>query len=86
MKLFTRMLQQHILSYITIREQQGFRKNRSTIDAVFVVRQVVKKAIEYNKPSYLCFIDLTKAFDRIMLKDVGNELNCREILPASPGR
>jgi aminoglycoside/choline kinase family phosphotransferase len=51
-------------------EQQGFRKNRSTTDAIFIMRQVKEKAIEYNKPVYACFVDMTKAFDRVRLKDV----------------
>jgi len=30
-------------------EQQGFRKNRSTTDAIFIIRQIVEKSIEYEK-------------------------------------
>lgn len=37
---------------------------------VFIVRQVIEKAIEYNMTPYLCFIDMTKAVDRIHLMDV----------------
>jgi hypothetical protein len=51
-------------------EQQGFRKNRSTTDAIFTLKQIKEKAIEYNRIAYACFIDLTKAFDRIQLSDV----------------
>lgn len=51
-------------------EQQGFRRNRSTTDALFILRQLVEKSLEYNSPAYLCFIDLTKAFDRVQLKDI----------------
>lgn len=36
-------------------------------------------AIEYNKPAYLCFIDLTKAFDKIMLENVMNKLDSRGV-------
>lgn len=35
---------------------QGFPKNCSTIDAVFVVRQVVEKAVEYHQPAQLCVL------------------------------
>jgi predicted oxidoreductase len=38
------------------------------------IRQIREKAIEYNTSAYLCFIDLTKAFDRIKLNDVVNAL------------
>lgn len=51
-------------------EQQGFRSGSSCNDAVFVLRQAVENFVVYNKPAYLCFIDLQKAFDRIRLKDV----------------
>ncbi|KAG8231445.1 hypothetical protein J437_LFUL000162, partial [Ladona fulva] len=44
-------------------EQQGFRSGRSRTDAVFVVRQIEEKSIEYNKPAYTFFIGLEKAFD-----------------------
>lgn len=55
-------------------EEQGFRKNRSTLDAIFITRQIVEKAIQYGKPAFMCFIDLTKAFDRVKLIDVINIL------------
>lgn len=51
---FTEIISQLILRHTTISEkQQGFRKNCSMVDAVFIVRQMIKKNIEYNKPTYL---------------------------------
>lgn len=35
-----------------------------------MVRQLIEKFIKYNKPIYMCFIDLTKALDRVQLRDV----------------
>ena len=60
-------------------EQQGFRSGRSCTDAVFVIRQITEKSIEYNKPAYMCFIDLEKAFDRVQLRDVVHLLYNRQI-------
>lgn len=60
-------------------EQQRFRSGRSCVDAVFVLRQIVEKSIEYNKPAYLCFIDRTKAFDRIKLESITHLLYNRDI-------
>ena len=72
-KLFTKLILNQLLKHISPREeQQGFRKNRSTMDAISFVRQMVEKAIEFNKPAYLCFVDLTKAFDRVRLQVVTN--------------
>lgn len=80
MKLFTRILGQEYINNIELsEEQQGFRKNHSTIDAIFIVRQIAEKALEYNKPSYLCFVDLTKAFDKVRLQDVVKELQLKNI-------
>ena len=60
-------------------EQQGFRQNRSTIDAIFTL-QVTEKALEYNKPAYLCFIDLVQAFDRVKVNDAINVLKQKKML------
>ena len=60
-------------------EQQGFCQNRSTTDATFIIRQVVEKAIEFNVPAILCFVDLKKAFDRVKLSDVIKILREKEI-------
>lgn len=51
-------------------KEQGFRRNRSTIDAIFTIRQFVEKAIKYNKLAYTCLIALAKAFDRVRLSDI----------------
>ena len=45
--------------------QCGFRANRSTIDMVFSNRQLQEKCREQQKPLYIAFIDLTKAFDLV---------------------
>ncbi|XP_057672917.1 uncharacterized protein LOC130904270 [Diorhabda carinulata] len=62
-------------------EQQGFRKNRSAIDAIFVIFQIKEKAIEFNKTAYMCFIDLTQAFDRVRLSNVTILLKRKKIHP-----
>ncbi|KAH1026588.1 hypothetical protein HUJ05_000229 [Dendroctonus ponderosae] len=60
-------------------------KNRSTLNAIFIVRQIVEIAIEYGKPAFMCFIDLTKAFDRVKLFDVINILRRKHIPEAIIG-
>lgn len=46
------------------------------MDVIFIVRQIAEKAIEYDKPTFMCFVDLTKAFDRVRLtiRDVADIL------------
>ena len=45
--------------------QCGFRKGRGTTDQIWVTRQIIERAAEYNTPAHLCFIDLTKAYDSV---------------------
>ena len=43
--------------------QAGFRKGRGTNDQIANVRWIIKKAREFQKNIYFCFIDYAKAFD-----------------------
>ena len=58
--------------------QAGFRKGRGTKDQIANIRWLIKKAREFQKNNYFCFIDYTKAFDCVdhnklqkILKDMG---------------
>jgi hypothetical protein len=41
--------------------QCGFRCNRSTIDQIFCIRQILEKKWEYNETVHQLFIDFKKA-------------------------
>ena len=41
----------------------GFRKGRGTRDQIGNIRWIIKKAREFQKNIYFCFIDSAKAFD-----------------------
>ena len=43
--------------------QAGFRKGRGTRYQIANIRWIIKKAREYQKNIYFCFIDYVKAFD-----------------------
>ena len=43
--------------------QAGFWKSRGTRDQIANIRWIIKKAREFQKNIYFCFIDYTKAFD-----------------------
>ena len=43
--------------------QAGFRKVRGTGDQIANIRWIIKKAREFQKNIYFCFIDYAKAFD-----------------------
>lgn len=50
------------------KEQAGFRKGRSTIEQIFVLRNIVEQAVEWNSSLYVCFVDYEKAFDSVHRK------------------
>ena len=43
--------------------QVAFRKGRETRDQVANISWIIKKAREFQKNIYICFIDYAKAFD-----------------------
>ena len=43
--------------------QAGFRKGRGTRDQIANINWIIKKAREFLKNIYFCFIDNAKAFD-----------------------
>ncbi len=67
-KLFSRMILNRIQQFIDnqlLEAQAGFRANRSTIDQIFTLKMIMEKRKEFNKPLFLCFIDITKAYDSV---------------------
>ena len=45
--------------------QVGFRKGRGTRDQIANICWIIKKAREFQKNIYFCFIDYAKAFDYV---------------------
>ena len=43
--------------------QAGFRKDRGTRDQIAKIHCIIKKAREFQKNIYFCFIDYVKGFD-----------------------
>ena len=65
--------------------QSGFRKGRGTRGQIANICWIIKKAREFQKNIYLCFIDYAKAFDCVdynklwkILKELGipDHLTC----------
>jgi len=54
--------------------QAGFRRDSGTRDQILNLKLVSKKAYEYNKTLYCCFIDYTKAFDCVDFSRIWNGL------------
>ena len=65
-KVMLKILQARLQQYINCElpdVQASFRKGRGTRDQIANVRWIIKKAREFQKNIYFCFIDYTKAFD-----------------------
>jgi len=45
--------------------QCGFRRNRSTIDHIFCIRQILEKKWEYNEDVHQLFLDFKEAYDSV---------------------
>ena len=70
-KLFTRVLNNRLNQWaeeygVYVEAQNGFRKNRGTIDNLFILQQLINDHIENGKTLYTFFVDFTKAFDYVV--------------------
>ena len=54
--------------------QMGFRPNRSTIDNIFIVRQIYEKCYEYNIDLHNIFINFSQALDTVHRDAIYNSL------------
>ena len=80
-KVMLKLLQGRIQQYVNHElpdVQAGFRKGKGTRDQIANICRVIKKAREFQKNIYFCFIDYAKAFDCVdhnklwkILKEVG---------------
>ena len=53
-------------SYLVTRDNQfGFKKKHSTDLCIFSVKSVIKYYNLYKSPVYSCFLDASKAYDRV---------------------
>ncbi|CAF4497680.1 unnamed protein product, partial [Rotaria magnacalcarata] len=67
-KLFSRIILNRIQLLVNrqlLEAQSGFRSNRSTIDQIFILKLCMEKRREFNKPLFMCFIDISKAYDSV---------------------
>ena len=62
LKILQTRLQQHV-NHELPDVQVGFGKGRGTRDQIANIRWIIKKAREFQKNIYFCFIDYTKDFD-----------------------
>ena len=87
-KVMLKILQARLQQYVNHElpdVQAGFRKGRGTRDQITNIHWIIKKAREFQKNIYFCFIDYAKAFDCVghnklwkILRDMGipDHLTC----------
>ena len=66
LKIFHARLQQYVNCELPD-DQAGFRKGRGIRDQIANICWIFKKAREFQKSIYFCFIDYAKAFDCIIV-------------------
>ena len=81
LKVMPQILQARLQQYVNCElpdVQAGFRKGRGTRDQIANIHWIIKKAREFQKNIYLCFIDYAKVFDCVdhhklwkILKEMG---------------
>ena len=64
LKIFQARLQQYVNRELPD-VQAGFRKGRGTRDQIANIHWIIKKAREFQKNIYFCFIDCANAFDSL---------------------
>ena len=87
-KVMLKILQARLQQYMNHKlpdVQAGFRKSRGTRNQIANIRWIIKKAREFQKSIYFCFIDYAEAFDCVdhnklwkILKEMGipDHLTC----------
>lgn len=67
-KIYAHVLNQRLITWLEenqllAEEQNGFRKNRSCVDHLYTLTNVIKNRKIAKMSTYVCFIDMKKAFD-----------------------
>ena len=74
-KVMLKILQAKLQQYVNCEHPDvgaGFRKGRGTKDQIANITWIIKKAREFQKNIYFCFIDYAKAFDCVDHKKLEN--------------
>ena len=80
MKMWERVIEKRLREEVTISDEQfGFMPGRSTMDAIFALRQLMEKYREGRQKLHCVFIDLEKAYDRVPRAEVWNCMRLKKV-------
>jgi hypothetical protein len=66
MKLWERIIEYLLRGVINVTENQfGFISGKSTMEEIFLIRQLMERYKNQKKDLYIVFIDLEKAYDKM---------------------
>jgi hypothetical protein len=66
MKLCERIIEYCLKGVANVIENQfGFMPGRSTMEAIFLIRQLMERCREQKKDMHMIFIDLGKTYDKV---------------------
>ena len=86
-KVMLKILQAWIQQYVNCELPDvpvGFRKGRGTRDQIANIRWIIKKAREFQKNIYFCFIDYAKVFDCVDHNKLENSSRDGNTRPPDP--
>jgi hypothetical protein len=66
MQLCERIIKHRLRGVTNVTENQfGFMSGRSTMETIFLIRQLMKRCREQKKDMHMIFIDLEKTYDKV---------------------
>uniref|UniRef100_A0AAQ4Q947 Reverse transcriptase domain-containing protein n=1 Tax=Gasterosteus aculeatus aculeatus TaxID=481459 RepID=A0AAQ4Q947_GASAC len=81
-KVYSKVLERRVRLIVKprIKEGQcGFHPGRGTMDQLFTLSRIMERAWEYAHPVYMCFVDLEKAYDRVLREKLWEVLQEYEV-------
>jgi len=78
-KLYTVVLNKRLSKWcekkgVLVDEQAGFRVNRSTIDQIYALKEVIQGRRKKRRDTYCCFLDIRKAYDTVFREGLWRRL------------